>query len=74
MAPGYSVRKLGGGIILEGEYAVELLREGTEEAPALFRLTDWCRANMFLVVGSERAMLVDGGYSHDAAIVDLPEG
>ena len=55
----------------EGEYAVELLREGSAEAPALFRLTDWCRANMFLVVGSARAMLIDGGVSHDAAIVDL---
>lgn len=53
------------------EYAVELLREGTAEAPALFRLTDWCRANMFLVVGSERALLVDGGVSHDGAIVDV---
>ena len=53
------------------EYAVELLREGTAGAPALFRLTDWCRANMFLVVGSERAMLVDGGVSHSDAILKV---
>ena len=44
-----------------GNFTYELLREGSEELPALYRICDYCRSNMFLVVGSERAMLIDGG-------------
>ena len=52
-----------------GTFRHELLREGSKDTPALYRITDYCRANMFLVIGSKKAMLVDGGIEFAADIV-----
>ena len=52
-----------------GGYTYELLREGTEDQPALYRILDTCKANMFLVVGSKRALLIDGGIDNDTDIM-----
>jgi glyoxylase-like metal-dependent hydrolase (beta-lactamase superfamily II) len=48
----YSIRR--------GEYRSEILREGTADIPSLIRISDDYRVNCFLIVGSERAVLIDG--------------
>ena len=47
--------------IAPGQYAAELLRDRTEKEPGLIKLYDYARVNMYLLVGSERALLIDGG-------------
>ncbi len=53
--------------IAEGNCNAEVLRERTADTPGLIKLYDYARVNMYLVIGSERALLIDGGmdYSYD---------
>ncbi len=44
-----------------GYFSYEVLREAAPDTPALIRISDYARVNMFLVVGSQRALLIDSG-------------
>lgn len=53
----------------KGVFRHQLLRELGEEAAALIRIEDFDLDKMYLVVGTERAVLVDGGWDAEG---DLP--
>ncbi|MCL2163403.1 MAG: chitobiase/beta-hexosaminidase C-terminal domain-containing protein [Oscillospiraceae bacterium] len=57
----YSIRR--------GQYVTEILREGTADVPGLIKITDDYRVNMFLIVGSESALLIDGANETQAGIL-----
>ena len=53
-----------------GRYLHQILREPSEQAPGLVRIEDYDLDKMFLVIGKERAVLIDSGWDSSG---DLPE-
>lgn len=53
----------------KGEYRHQLMREPSESAPGIIRIEDHDLDKMFLVIGPERAVLVDAGWD---SLGDLP--
>lgn len=56
-----------------GYFSYEVLREGKTDTPALIRITDYDRVNMYLVVGSKRALLIDSGMDTKGDLYSLIE-
>ena len=54
-----------------GTYHYEILRVGTDEIPSLIRIVDYARVNIFLIVGSKRALVIDGGMDSTADLYTL---
>ena len=52
-----------------GTYRHQILREPSAEAPGLIRIEDFDLDKMYLVIGTERAVLIDGGWDEGG---DLP--
>ncbi len=53
----------------KGHYRHTMLREPTQNAAGIIRIEDYDLDKMYLVIGSERAVLIDGGWDTDG---DLP--
>lgn len=56
-----------------GYFSYEVLREGQTDTPALIRINDYDRVNMYLVVGSKRALLIDSGMDTKGDLYSLIE-
>lgn len=56
-----------------GYFSYEVLREAAPDTPALIRISDYARVNMFLVVGSKRALLIDSGLDSKGDLYSLIE-
>ncbi|MGN1014504.1 MAG: MBL fold metallo-hydrolase [Butyricicoccus sp.] len=54
-----------------GTYRHALLREATAETAGLFRIEDFDLDKMYLVVGTERAVLIDAGWDETGDLVGL---
>lgn len=52
-----------------GEYSHQLIKEPTSESAGIIRIEDFDLDKMYLIIGSERAVLVDAGWDYEG---DLP--
>ena len=55
----------------EGEFFYTILQEKVEDSPAVIRIEDQYQAKMYFIIGSERALLIDGGYDRETDLKSL---
>jgi glyoxylase-like metal-dependent hydrolase (beta-lactamase superfamily II) len=55
----------------EGEFFYTILQEKAEGSPAVIRIEDQYQAKMYFIIGSERALLIDGGYDRETDLKSL---
>jgi glyoxylase-like metal-dependent hydrolase (beta-lactamase superfamily II) len=55
----------------EGEFFYTILQEKVEGSPAVIRIEDQYQVKMYFIIGSERALLIDGGYDRETDLKSL---